>query len=128
MQEPVTQTEGQAASVPVHPEEIRASVDLHIGNSVSLKAMVRTTPAGLVTAGVMVAAIVLSIAALVRVIQRRDLPKGSAAGSRRALPNEPCASSSQSCLRLSAPDSSCTDPVGFASDALRCATRGACNR
>ena len=71
MQEPITQTEGQAESAPVHPEEIRASVDLHIGNSVSLKAMVRTTPAGLVTAGVMVAAIVLSIAALVRAVRRR---------------------------------------------------------
>jgi hypothetical protein len=72
MQEPVTQTEGQA---PVHPEEIRASVDLHIGSSVSLKATVRTTPAGLVTAGVMVAAIVLSIAGLVWAARRRDPPK-----------------------------------------------------
>ena len=76
MPEPITQTEGQAASAPSHPEEIRASVDLRIGNSVSLKATVRTTPAGLVTAGVMVAAIVLSIAALVRAIRRRDPPKG----------------------------------------------------
>jgi hypothetical protein len=60
MQEPITQTEGQAESAPVHPEEIRASVDLRIGKNVALKATVRTTPAGLVTAGVMVAAIVLS--------------------------------------------------------------------
>ena len=53
MQEPITQTEGQAESAPVHPEEIRASVDLRIGKNVALKATVRTTPAVLVTAGVM---------------------------------------------------------------------------
>jgi hypothetical protein len=51
-------------------------VDLRIGSNVSLKATVRTTPAGLVTAGVMVAAIVLSIAALVRAIRRRDQSEG----------------------------------------------------
>jgi hypothetical protein len=50
----------------VHPEEIRASVALRIGKNVALKATVRTTRAGLVTAGVMVAAIVLSITVLVR--------------------------------------------------------------
>ncbi len=60
------QTEGQAESAPVHPEEIRASVDLRIGKNVALKATVRTRRAGLVTAGVMVAAIVLSITVLVR--------------------------------------------------------------
>jgi hypothetical protein len=77
MQEPITQTEGQAESAPVHPEEIRASVDLRIGKNVALKATVRTTPAGLVTAGVMVAAIVLSITVLVRAIRRRDPPRGA---------------------------------------------------
>jgi hypothetical protein len=76
MQEPITQTEGQAESAPVHPEEIRASVDLRIGKNVALKATVRTTPAGLVTAGVMVAAIVLSITVLVRAMRRRDPPRG----------------------------------------------------
>jgi hypothetical protein len=84
MQEPITQIEEQAASAPAHPEEIRASVDLHIGNSVLLKAMVRTTPAGLVTAGVMAAAIVLSIAALVRAVRLRDPPKGPSPHRRSA--------------------------------------------
>jgi hypothetical protein len=65
-QEPITQTSGHDAGSPIHPEEIRASVDFRIGNSVSLKRTVRTTPAGLVTAGIMVAGIVLSITALVR--------------------------------------------------------------
>jgi hypothetical protein len=70
MQEPITQPEGQYASALVHPEEIRASVEFRIGNSVSLNAMVRMMPAGLVTIGVMVATLVLSIAALVRAIRR----------------------------------------------------------
>jgi hypothetical protein len=69
MQEPITQPEGQYASALVHPEKIRASVEFRIGNSVSLNAMVRMMPAGLVTIGVMVATIVLSIAALVRAIR-----------------------------------------------------------
>ena len=71
MDEPMTQIEGQYGGAPVHPEEIRASVDLHIGNSVSLKATVRTTPAGLVAGGVMVAAIVLSITVLLRAVRLR---------------------------------------------------------
>ena len=76
-QEPITQTESQAESARVHPEEIRASVDLRIGKNVALRATVRTTPAGLVTAGVIVAAIVLSITVLVRAIRRRDPPRGA---------------------------------------------------
>jgi hypothetical protein len=64
------QPEGQHASAAVHLEEIKASVEFRVGKSVSINALVRTTPAGLVTAGVMVAAIVLSATALVRVIRR----------------------------------------------------------
>jgi hypothetical protein len=45
-------------------------VDFRVGDSVSLKASIRSTPAGLVTAGIMVAAIVLSIAGLVRALLR----------------------------------------------------------
>ena len=41
-----------------------------VGKSVSLNATARTTPAGLVAAGIMVAAIVLSITALVRASRR----------------------------------------------------------
>jgi hypothetical protein len=70
MHEPTTQAVGQASAA-VHPEEIKASVDLRVGNSVSLKATVRTTPAGLVTAGIMVSAIVLAVATLVRAGRRR---------------------------------------------------------
>ena len=51
--EPITQVVGQAASAPAHPEEIRAKVKLRLGKRSWLNATLRTTPAGLVTAGIM---------------------------------------------------------------------------
>ena len=69
--EPITQAVGQAASVPAHPEEIRAKVKLRLGKRSRLNATLRTTPAGLVTAGIMAAAIFVSIAALVRAARQR---------------------------------------------------------
>jgi hypothetical protein len=77
MQEPITQTEGQAESAPVHPEEITTSVDLRIGKNVAPKATVRTTPPGSQPPGSLVAAIVLSITVLARAIRRRDPPGGA---------------------------------------------------
>ena len=68
--EPPTDPEQQPAGALTHSEEIRASVAFRVGNGVSLNATVRTTPAGLVSAGAMVAAIVLSVTALVRAIRR----------------------------------------------------------
>ncbi len=44
---------------------MKASVDLRIGNNISLKVTAPTTPAGLATAGIMVSAIVLAVTALV---------------------------------------------------------------
>ena len=70
MHQPTTKTEGRYADAPAHPEEIRARAKFRVGKSVSLKATVRMTPAGLVTTGVMVAAIVLSMTALVRAFRR----------------------------------------------------------
>jgi transcriptional regulator with XRE-family HTH domain len=71
MHQPTAQTEGQQhAGTPTHPEEIRARMRFRVGKSVSLKATVRMTPAGIVSTGVMVAAIFLSITALVRAIRR----------------------------------------------------------
>ena len=58
------------ADASAHPEEIRARVKFRVGKSVALNATARTTPAGLVAAGIMVAAIVLSITALVRASRR----------------------------------------------------------
>ena len=68
--EPITQAVGQAASSPAHPEEIRANVKLRLGKRSRLYATLRTTPAGLVSAGIMTAAIFLSIAVLVRAARR----------------------------------------------------------
>ena len=69
--EPITQAVGQAASASAHPEEIRAKVKLRLGKRSRLDATLRTTPAGLVTAGIMAAGIFVAIAALVRAARRR---------------------------------------------------------
>jgi hypothetical protein len=69
--EPITQAVGPATSAQAHPEEIRAQVKLRLGKRSRLNATLRTTPAGLVTAGIMTAAIFLSIATLVRAARRR---------------------------------------------------------
>lgn len=69
--EPITQAAGQTASAPAHPEEIRAKVKLRLGKRNRLNATLRLTPAGLVSVGIMTAAIFLSIAALVRAARRR---------------------------------------------------------
>jgi hypothetical protein len=52
--------------VPSHPEEMRATFDLRFGTSVALQGSARMTPAGMVTIGVAVAAILLGVAAVVR--------------------------------------------------------------
>ena len=70
--EPLTDIEKQSAGALAHPEEIRASVAFRVGNRISLTATLRMTPAGLVTTGIMVAAIVLSVAGLVRAARRPD--------------------------------------------------------
>jgi hypothetical protein len=49
-----------------HPQEMSARVDFRIGRSVALQAAARTTPAGLAAAGILVSAILLSTAVLVR--------------------------------------------------------------
>ena len=68
---PITQAVGQAASSPAHPEEIRGKVKLRLGKRGRLNATLRTTPAGLVSAGIKTAAIFLSFAVLVRAARRR---------------------------------------------------------
>lgn len=56
---------------PPHPEEMKGRVELRIGERTVLSASVRTTPAGLVTTGIMVGAILLSAAALVRAARKQ---------------------------------------------------------
>ena len=59
-----------SASAP-HPEEMRAKVDLRIGARTVVMATARATPAGLISVGVMVAAILLSTAALVHAARKK---------------------------------------------------------
>ena len=49
-----------------HPEEMRGSFDLRIGKHVHLTGQGRLTPANIVAAGLMTAAILAAAAALVR--------------------------------------------------------------
>jgi hypothetical protein len=70
MNEPIAQAVGHAGGVPAHGEEIRASLKLRLGKRGRVNARLRTTPAVLVTAGIMTAAIFLSIAASVRTARR----------------------------------------------------------
>ncbi len=53
--------ENRSSTAAPHPEEMRAAVDLTIGKSVSMKATVRATPAGLASAALLVAAILISV-------------------------------------------------------------------
>ena len=56
-----------------HPEEIKATVDLRLGDRMHLKATARTTPAGLVATGLMVSSILMAVAFVVRAAGgRRD--------------------------------------------------------
>ena len=48
-----------ATTAAAHPEEMRATVRFRIGNSVSLDATARATPAGLIAVGLLVTAIAL---------------------------------------------------------------------
>jgi hypothetical protein len=50
---------------------MKAKVELRIGDRTVVMATARTTPAGLVSVGVMVAAILLSVAALVHTARRK---------------------------------------------------------
>ena len=59
------ETENQSQTAP-HPEEIKATLDLTIGNAVSVKATVRTTPAGLVAAALLAAAVLFPAASLAK--------------------------------------------------------------
>jgi len=71
---PIEKTARGAVSgndAPLHPEEMKARVRLRIGKRVLVTATARTTPAGLISVGVMVAAILLSAAALVHTARRK---------------------------------------------------------
>ncbi len=56
---------------PFHPEEMRGRLALTLGRDRGLEVTARTTPAALVAVGVLVSAILLSTAVLVRAAKRR---------------------------------------------------------
>lgn len=49
-----------------HPEEMRGSVSLRIGDRIVMEASGRVTPAGLISTGLAVAAIVVAVGFLIR--------------------------------------------------------------
>jgi hypothetical protein len=63
-------TDTQEAPLITHPEEMRASYDLHVGKSINLKGTGRLTPAGIVSGGLMVVAVLVATTALVRAVRR----------------------------------------------------------
>jgi hypothetical protein len=54
-----------------HPEEMRASYALRLGNKITLSGTARITPAGVITTGLAVSFILLSCAALLRATRSR---------------------------------------------------------
>jgi hypothetical protein len=61
--------ENQSEIAAPHPEEMKATFDLAIGNALSVKAAVRTTPAGLVAAALLAAAVLFPVASLAMSLQ-----------------------------------------------------------
>ncbi|MCB5201431.1 hypothetical protein LH464_02920 [Neorhizobium sp. T786] len=49
----------------LHPEEIKAVFDLRVGKHISLQGSARITPAGVISAGIAVAAMTLAVGYLV---------------------------------------------------------------
>jgi hypothetical protein len=53
-----------------HPEEMRGDFDLRVGKSITLKGSGRVTPAGIISVGLMTAAVFMAATALVRAGRR----------------------------------------------------------
>jgi hypothetical protein len=60
-----------SSALPSHPEEMRASLDLRIGDSIVMQAHARTTPAGVLCTGLAVAAMMLAVGYLAGAARRR---------------------------------------------------------
>lgn len=60
-----------SAALPTHPEEMKASFDLRIGDSIAIQASARITPAGVLCTGLAVAAMMLALGYLVGAAKRR---------------------------------------------------------
>ena len=51
---------------PAHPEEMKGTVEFKFGNLASITATGRTTPAGLIGAAVLVSAVLIPVAIMIR--------------------------------------------------------------
>lgn len=56
----------QTSSAAPHPEEMSATMELHVGSWLSMKATARATPAGLISVAVLLAAIFVPTALIRR--------------------------------------------------------------
>ena len=56
--------------IPTHPEEMSTDFDLHVGKHITLQGRARITPAGVISAGVAAAAIIVAVGYLVGVTRR----------------------------------------------------------
>jgi hypothetical protein len=70
-EEQTARSEDLGSDSPPHPEPMKAKIELRIGDRMVVMATAQTTPAGLVSVGVMVAAILLSAAALVHTARQK---------------------------------------------------------
>ncbi|HEY5798399.1 MAG TPA: hypothetical protein VIU82_25635 [Bosea sp. (in: a-proteobacteria)] len=62
-----------SAAPPSHPEEIRSAFELRLGKHITLRGSARITPAGVVSSGIAVAAMLLSLGYLASAMRpRRD--------------------------------------------------------
>ena len=63
--------EGPSPEAPSHPEEIRADYELRLGSLITIKASARITPAGVISAGIAAAAIIVAVGVLVSATRSR---------------------------------------------------------
>ncbi|AZO04522.1 hypothetical protein [Mesorhizobium sp. M2A.F.Ca.ET.043.02.1.1] len=68
---PVVQEEEPSAAAHSHPEEIKSVFDLRLGKHVTLQGSARITPAGVISAGIAVAAMMLALRYLASSGRRR---------------------------------------------------------
>ena len=66
----IVQTDSSPAT-PSHPEEIKATFDLRVGTIANLQGSARTTPAGVISAGIAAAAVIFAVGYLVSSLRRR---------------------------------------------------------
>jgi hypothetical protein len=71
LDEQTARSMNRGSDSPSHPEEMKAKVELRIGDRALIIATARTTPAGLVSVGVMVGTILLSVAVLVHAARQK---------------------------------------------------------